>query len=102
MDSGFDETPQEGAAGASVALASERKVPTLSAVEDLDGAANGRQRLAGVQGFRASRTNFWHRFRGNRGSRPVLVKTRPRLSPRISCVGRHRATMTHALEVSDV
>jgi len=54
MDSGFDETPQEGAAGASVALASERKVPTLSAVEDLDGATDGRQSARGcsrIPGF---------------------------------------------------
>src|SRR2546425_12161453 len=41
MDSGFDETQQEGTAGASVAAASERKVPTLSAVEDLDGLREG-------------------------------------------------------------
>src|SRR6058998_2066809 len=41
MDSCVDETQQEGTAGASVAAASERKVPTLSAVEDLDGLREG-------------------------------------------------------------
>ena len=47
MDSGPDETHQEGAAGASVAAASERKVPTLSAIEDLSGATNGTQQGRG-------------------------------------------------------
>src|SRR2546428_2210768 len=53
MVSGFDETQQEGAAGASVAAASGRKVPTLSAVKDLDSATNEQHRLAGVHGFQA-------------------------------------------------
>src|SRR5437870_4432945 len=41
MDSGVDETQQEGTAGASFAVASERKVANLFAVEDLDGLSEG-------------------------------------------------------------